>query len=222
MLDKVSGRLKYQYIERDSTSSQQRRRRAERSRIICCVSSAFDLPSSTTNQVKLYLDWTPAAASACRSSTVQGQRLQGHASAAPATRRNEVLPERQLDRDQRGGLNAVRPLGEDQVRLRPPQHRQSGACDAAARGDPNCYDPSPAVQQSQLESYNWDSQTKDKNWMVGVGADWQAMEKLKLSGSYLMYDEGDGTFDMTSAAQLRQSAAAADRQLRTASSNRST
>ena len=47
-----------------------------------------------------------------------------------------------------------------------------GYCTAA---NPNCYDPFAAP--SLNNSYNWNSQTKDKTWMFGVGADWQAMER---------------------------------------------
>jgi hypothetical protein len=60
MLDNLSARLKYQYINRDSNS------RFSTDGIspndpayLNAFTSAFDLQSSTTNQVKLYLDWTP-------------------------------------------------------------------------------------------------------------------------------------------------------------------
>ena len=42
--------------------------------------------------------------------------------------------------------------------------------------NPNCFDP--FAPPSANNSYNWDSQTRDKTWMFGVGADWQAMDKL--------------------------------------------
>ena len=66
----------------------------------------------------------------------------------------------------------------------------SGYCTAA---NPNCYDP--FAPPNPNNSYNWSSQTKDKTWMVGVGADWQAMDALKLTGSYLyINNEGTATF----------------------------
>jgi outer membrane protein OmpA-like peptidoglycan-associated protein len=65
----------------------------------------------------------------------------------------------------------------------------SGYCTTA---NPNCYDP---LAPPNTGSYNWNSQTKDKTWMVGVGADWQAMDALKLTGSYLyINNEGTATF----------------------------
>ena len=66
----------------------------------------------------------------------------------------------------------------------------AGYCTAA---NPNCYDP--FAPPNPNNSYNWNSQTKDKTWMVGVGADWQAMDALKLTGSYLyINNEGTATF----------------------------
>ena len=66
----------------------------------------------------------------------------------------------------------------------------SGYCTAA---NPNCYDPfAPGVANS---SYNWNSETKDKTWMIGVGADWQATDALKLTSSFLYVDnEGTAAF----------------------------
>ena len=65
--------------------------------------------------------------------------------------------------------------------------------------NPNCYDPfAPPYQQSPgstTASYNWNSQTKDQTWMIGVGGDWQAMDSLKVSASYLyINNEGSATF----------------------------
>ena len=59
--------------------------------------------------------------------------------------------------------------------------------------NPNCYDP--FAPPNPNNSYNWNSETKDKTWMVGVGADWQATDALKLTRSFLYVDnEGTATF----------------------------
>ena len=55
--------------------------------------------------------------------------------------------------------------------------RRRGYCTAA---NPNCYDP--FAPPSANNSYNWNSQTKDTTWMLGVGADWQAMESAQADG----------------------------------------
>ena len=60
MLDVVSGRLKYEWLKRDSTSNYSNAGlTANDPNYLLPYTSAFDLQSSTTNQVKLYLDYNP-------------------------------------------------------------------------------------------------------------------------------------------------------------------
>ena len=63
MLDSVSGRLKYQYVKRDSTpnSTTTPPLTANNPDYLLPYTSAFDLQSMTANQFKLYLDWNPMA-----------------------------------------------------------------------------------------------------------------------------------------------------------------
>ncbi len=62
MLDTVSGRLKYQYLKRDATLNfSNAGLTADNPNYLLPYTSAFDLQSSTTNQVKLYLDYNPMA-----------------------------------------------------------------------------------------------------------------------------------------------------------------
>jgi outer membrane protein OmpA-like peptidoglycan-associated protein len=64
-----------------------------------------------------------------------------------------------------------------------------GFCTTA---NPNCYSPTAFPTSN---SYNWNSQTKDKTYMVGVGLDWPAMERLMLKASYLyVQNNGQATF----------------------------
>jgi outer membrane protein OmpA-like peptidoglycan-associated protein len=206
MLDTVSGRLKYQYIKRDSTSNFSNDGVSPNDpNYLLPYTSAFDLQSSTTNQLKLYLDWTPLDTVGLSFEGVwsnidydnvtygrtkadrQGYFLTGNWNAMPTLK-----------------LNA---LGSWEETKYPSNHRYigtvaggptppSGWCTTA---NPNCYDPfAPPYQQSAgstTASYNWDSQTKDQTWMVGVGADWQAMQNLKVTASYLYVStEGSATF----------------------------
>ena len=70
MLDTLTGRIKYQYVKRDSTPTSATtgsERGANDPNFLLPYTSAFDLQSSTTNLVKLYLDWTPMATWASRS-----------------------------------------------------------------------------------------------------------------------------------------------------------
>jgi outer membrane protein OmpA-like peptidoglycan-associated protein len=206
MLDTVSARLKYQYIKRDSDHTHTTAGISPNDpNYLLAYTSAFDMQSSTTNQFKLYLDWAPLPTVGVSFEGVwsnidyddvtlgrtkserQGYFLSGNWAASPALR-----------------LNA---FGSWEETKYPSNHRNintvaggpsppSGWCTTA---NPNCYDPfAPPYQQSPgsgTASYNWNSQTKDQTWMIGVGADWQAMDTLKLSASYLYVEnEGSATF----------------------------
>ncbi len=63
MFDTLSGRLKYQYLKRDSTLNFSNdplpNGGANNPNYLLPYTSAFDLQSNTTNLVKLTLDWTP-------------------------------------------------------------------------------------------------------------------------------------------------------------------
>jgi hypothetical protein len=85
----------------------------------------------------------------------------------------------------------------------------SGYCTTA---NPNCYDP--LAPPNPNNSYNWSSQTKDKTWMAGVGADWQATDALKLTGVIPLHQQR-GQRDIRGAEQRRDlTDAASDQQLR--------
>jgi hypothetical protein len=57
-------------------------------------------------------------------------------------------------------------------------HRNIGAgtCPAGS----NCADPNTPPNST---AYNWDATNKDRNWALGVGTDWKAMDKLTVKGS---------------------------------------
>jgi MtrB/PioB family decaheme-associated outer membrane protein len=52
----------------------------------------------------------------------------------------------------------------------------AGACPAAS----NCANPNTAPNAT---SYNWNAENNDRNWALGIGTDWKAMEKLTVKGS---------------------------------------
>ncbi len=60
MLDTITGKLKYQYLKRDSTSNFSNEGvNPNDPNYLLYYTSAFDMQSNTTNLVKLTLDWTP-------------------------------------------------------------------------------------------------------------------------------------------------------------------
>jgi len=206
MLDNLSARLKYQYINRDSNS------RFSTDGIspndpayLNAFTSAFDLQSSTTNQIKLYLDWTPMP--------TLGVSFEANWS-------NQDYDQVTYGRtkiDRQGYFASLNWAAMPTLRFNgfasweefkyPSNHRYigtiaggptppSGFCTTA---NPNCFDPNaPPFQASPgstTASYNWSSATKDQTWMVGLGGDWQAMDALLISASYLyVKNKGNATF----------------------------
>ena len=58
---------------------------------------------------------------------------------------------------------------------------------------PDAYNPNaPATAQN----YNWDAKNTDKNWLLGLGADWAVMQSLTLKASYL-WSKTNGNVDFT-------------------------
>jgi len=80
-------------------------------------------------------------------------------------------------------------------------HRNVGAgsCFAtppAPSAGPNCFDPNTSTPPNAI-AYNWSATNKDKNWTIGAGLDWPAMDRLMVKAS-LLYYKTDGSADMTS------------------------
>jgi len=203
MFDTVSGRIKYQYLKRDSTLAFSNdplpNGGGNNPEFLLPFTSAFDYQSNTTNLVKLVLDWTPMANTGVSfeanwakvdfddvtfgrtSNDRQGYFLSGYWNVSEKVKINAFG-----DWEETKYPSNHRYIGTVAGGPNPPP----GYCTAA---NPNCYDPS--APPSANNSYNWNSQTKDTTWMLGVGADWQATDALKLTGSYLyVSNEGNATF----------------------------
>jgi outer membrane protein OmpA-like peptidoglycan-associated protein len=200
MFDTVSGRLKYQYIKRDADHNFTTDGLSPNDpNYLLAFTSAFDMQSNTTNQVKLYLDWTPLQNAGVSfegtwakvdyddvtlgrtSNDKQGYFLSAYWNPAAAWRLSAFG-----DWEQTKYPSNHRYIGTVSGGPNPPP----GFCTAA---NPGCYNP--FAPPNPNNSYNWNSETKDKTWMIGAGADWQAMDSLKLSGSYLyVSNEGTATF----------------------------
>ena len=76
-------------------------------------------------------------------------------------------------------------------------HRQIGSGDCVSGNPPagpNCFDPSTPPNSV---AYNWSASNKDSNWVIGLGLDWPATERLMVKGS-LLYYETDGSADTVS------------------------
>lgn len=205
MLDTLSGRLKYQYVKRDSTHNFSNdplpNGGANNPDYLLPFTSAFDLQSSTTDLWKLTLDWTPMANVGLSfegtwakvdyddvtygrtKSDRQGYFLSGFWNASDTVKLNAFGSWEDTKYPSNHRYIGTVSSGSGTA----PNNSPPGYCTTT---NPNCYDPSAAPVLNS--SYNWNSQTKDKTWMIGAGADWQATDALKLTGSYL-YVSNDGT-----------------------------
>ncbi len=206
MLDTVSGRVKYFYVKRDSTLNYSNAGLSTNDpNYLLPYTSAFDLQSSTTNKVKLYLDYNPMAN--------LGFSFEGNW----AKQDYDDVTYGRITADRQGYFLTgnwgeasklmLTAFGSWEQTKYPSDHRYIGTvasgpnpppgyCTAA---NPGCYDP-VAIPGPAGGSYNWNSATKDTTYMIGAGLDWPAMSSLMLKASYL-YVQNDGQASFSSQTQ---------------------
>jgi outer membrane protein OmpA-like peptidoglycan-associated protein len=199
MLDTLSARLKYQYLKRDATSNYSNTGISPNDpNYLLPYTSAFDMQSSTTNQVKLYLDYSPLP---LLGFSFEGnwakQDFDDHTYGRANTDRQGYFLSANWGDASKLMLNA---FGSWEETKYPSDHRYintvaggpnppAGFCTAA---NPGCYNPVAAANSG---SYNWSSQTKDSNYMIGVGLDWPVNQSILLKASYLyVQNNGQATF----------------------------
>ena len=200
MLDSLAARLKYQYVKRDSDSNlSDAGLNANDPNYLFRYTSAFDLQSSTTNLLKLNLDWNPIASVGLSFEGVWGKTDYDDVTfGRTENNRQGYFLSGTWAAAEKISLNA---FGSWEQTKYPSNHRYIGTVSNGptpppvwcTTANPNCYSPfAPPLANG---SYNWNSETKDQTWMVGVGGDWQPMDALKLTASYLyVSNEGDATF----------------------------
>ena len=213
MFDSLTGRIKYRYIKRNSTHNFSNDGVSSNDpNFLLPFTSAFDMQDLTTNEVRLYLDWTPLP--------LLGVSFEGNWA---KNNYNDVTLGR-TDNDMQGyylsaswgdpNKFAIRGFGDWQQTKYPSNHRYIGTvsngpppatnqppgfCLVAPQSpsNPGCYDPNspPFFSTTSSSSYNWNSQTKDTTWMIGVGADWPATDRWLFNASYIyVNNDGEATF----------------------------
>jgi len=187
-LDTLATRLKYQYLQRRSDFLQGNAgANANDAEYINRFIARFDNADLNQNYVKFTADWSPAP--------LWDTSFEG-------IWKNNDYPGTVLGRtkDQRHEIFATVSWGEmSKLRLTfmadyewvkyDSYHRNIS--DSAASG---AFDPNTAPTSS---NYNWDATNKDNNWLVGLGVDWQATDKLLVKGS-VQYFKSDGSSDVMS------------------------
>ena len=219
MLDKFTGRLKYQYLKRDADINFSN---------VGVEPQQPELPASvhvgvrhagrsTTNQIKLNLDWTPTPLLAL---SFEGNWIKQNFDDVTYGRTNNDRQGYYLSANW-GDPNKfmINGFGNWEETKYPSSHRYIGTVarrsDAAVRmvhGGACATRTRTASARSQLlrsgrldaltGSYNWNSQTKDQTWMLGVGMDWPVNPQWMLKASYI-YVENDGEATFSSREQLR-------------------
>ena len=192
--DMLTARLKYQYLKRDShflegnagTSSSD-------PEYLNRYIARFDAANMDQNMVRLVLDFTPIKfldmsleaiyKTNDYGDTVLGRtkddRHQGYFSIAYGDMRKfRVMlfgDVEHVERDSTHRSIGTVSSGTGVV----PNDLPSGYCQSTF---PGCYDPYAAPTNS---NYNWDARTHDRNWSIGIGADWFAVPRIKLSASVI-------------------------------------
>ena len=199
VIDTLTGRLKYQYLKRDSTHNFGNEGLSPNDpNYFLPFTSAFDMQDSTANQLKLDLDWSPLP--------LLGLSFEGNwikqdydgvtYGRTSADRQGYFLSGNWGD----ASKFMLTAFGSWEEIKYPSSHRNIGSLSGGptpppnfcSTSSPNCYSP---VAPPNSNAYNWNSATKDQTWMAGVGADWPVMDRLLLKASYLyVRNNGQATF----------------------------
>ncbi|HXX82802.1 MAG TPA: MtrB/PioB family outer membrane beta-barrel protein [Casimicrobiaceae bacterium] len=216
MLDTLSGRIKYRYIKRDSTHNYSDVGVSPNDpNYLLPFTSAFDMQDLTTNEVRLYLDWTPMplfttsfegnwARNNYNDNTygLQNNDTQGYYLSASWGAPDKIMIRGFGDWQQVKYPSNSRYIGTVSNGPPPAGTTPPGWCPlTGTSANPNCYDPNqqawfiPTGSTSYTGSYNWSQQTKDQTWMIGVGADWPIAAQWLLNLSYIyVNNNGSATF----------------------------
>lgn len=187
-LDFLGARLRYQYLERRSNFLEGNAGTGPADvNFLNRFVARFDASNVNQNQIKLVLDSNP----------VQFLDLGFEAIYKKNDFKDTVLG-RTDDKRQEYYANAVYGdkdvfrvslFGDVEFIRYDSYHRNISGLSAS-----DAYNPFTTPTAS---NYNWSAKNKDRNWLLGVGADWPVLERLLLKGSYI-WSRTEGTVDFVS------------------------
>jgi len=191
--DTLTTRLKYNYLERRSNYLlSDAGVNGGDPAYLQRFTSRFDLADVNRNQLKLIADWSP---------------LPLLDFAFEGTWRHNDYKESQIgrnsDRREEAYISAswgdpakvrMTGFGDYEHITYDSNHRQIGTSPCNAASGPNCFDP---TQPPNSTAFNWSAKNTDRNWVVGLGADWPVTERVMLKASALYYDT-NGSADIAS------------------------
>jgi hypothetical protein len=192
-LDNLSGRVKYTHLQRrsdyllgDAGVNGGDPNFLER------FTSRFDSSNLDRDEVKLIGDWSPMPLlDFSLEATWKDNKYKDITIGRSNDKREEVYLSGSWGDPSRIRLTA---FGNLEHITYDSNHRQIGASPCNAASGPNCFDPSSPPNAT---AFNWSAQNKDRNWVLGIGADWPAMERLMVKASALYYHT-DGSADINS------------------------
>ncbi len=194
-LDNFVGRIKYTYLQRRADFLRgDEGADANDPLFIERFVGRFDLMNLDQNAVKVALDWNPLPL----------LDLSAEYTWKDNKYKDQILGRNKDTRDEVylaaywGDPNVVRltVYGDWENIKYDSFHRNVGASPCSAATGPNCYDPNRS-EAPNASAYNWSANNKDRNYSIGVGVDWPAMDRLMVKASYL-YFKTDGSADMAS------------------------
>jgi hypothetical protein len=187
-LDTLSTRLKYQYLQRRSDFLQgDAGTNPNDANYINRFIARFDNSNLNQNYVKFTADWSPAPLFDTSFEGIwKDNDYQQTVLGRTKDERHEIFATVSY-----GDMSKFRVtlIGDYEWVKYDSYHRNIS--DSAANG---AFDPNTPPTSS---NYNWAATNKDNNWLVGLGVDWQATEKLLVKGS-VQYFKSDGTSDVMS------------------------
>jgi MtrB/PioB family decaheme-associated outer membrane protein len=196
-LENLSARLKYIYLQRRSDFLQgDVGVDANDPEFLVRFTSRFDSSDLDRNEIKFNADWSPLPLlDFSLEADWKDNRYKDITLGRSSDKRNEIYLS--------GGWGdpsklRITGFGDVEYIWYDSSHRNVGAgsCPTTSNGVTavNCFDPSTPPNSI---AYNWSSKNKDRNWVIGLGADWPAMPQLLVKAS-LLYYHTDGSADIAS------------------------
>jgi len=192
-VDNLTGRVKYTHLQRrsdyllgDAGVNGGDPNFLER------FTSRFDSSDLDRDEVKLIGDWSPMPLlDFSLEATSKNNKYKDITLGRTTDKRDEVYLSGSWGDPSRLRLTA---FGDVEHITYDSNHRQVGVSPCTAASGLNCFDPS---QPPNASAFNWSAGNKDRNWVIGIGADWPAMERLMVKASVLYY-RTDGSADISS------------------------
>jgi len=187
-LDELSMRIRYQYSERRShfllgdagTDPND-------PNFINRFIARFDNSDLNQNYIKFVGDWTPAPLwDASVEATLKKNEYPNTTLGRTGDRRYELFGTLSF-----GDFTKMRVTFMADYEWVKEDSYHRNISDSAASG---AFDPNTPPTSS---NYNWQARTKNDNWLVGIGLDWQAAERVVVKGS-VQYFKSDGTSSVDS------------------------